>query len=227
MSTVLGLREFTHIRWDPRVLLVDARQTDAKQVRPLDNPFFSWVRINSRPQIYQFASDISQRHLIVIHKDEECALDFDQIFKSLEIRSAALEDGERGWFNAILEEQMQEQGDALFVTLNRIAFNQRQYLIVHGSRAIALQPSGSIAALREEARHYGAHIEAVVDVGRRRRTAEQLATALGVQYFSAEAFDVGGAPREICGIHLRRTQTDSIEIANRSFLQVINIAYTH
>lgn len=225
MSTVLGLREFTHIRWDPRVLLVDARQRDPKRARPLDNPFFGWVRITSKAQIDRFATDISLRHLVVIHEDEECALDLDHVFKSLEIQSAALEGGECGWFDAIVEEQAQAQGDALVVTLNQIAYNQRQYLIVRGSSAIALQPSGSIAALREEARHHGARIEAVVDVARGRGTAEQLATALGVRYFSAGEFKVGAAPCEICGIHLRRTATDSIEIANRSFFQTLGIAY--
>ncbi len=36
---ILGLREFTHLRWDPRILIVDSRERRSARDEPLDNRF--------------------------------------------------------------------------------------------------------------------------------------------------------------------------------------------
>lgn len=217
MSSILGLREFLHMRWNPRTLLVDAREDAGTPSRPLDNPFFSWVRIRSRAQVNRLASDISQRHLVIIHEDPETALDLDHIFKSLEIHSAALEDGERGWLEAIIEECTSAYGDTLLVTLNQLAYNRRQYLIVRGAYALALQPSGSIAAIREEARHQGARIQAVVDTGQNQRTAASLAQASCSPHISAAALQMDEMLEGLGGLCLRRDGPNSLRIFDKTF----------
>lgn len=120
------------MRWDPRVLLVDARERRFAPGAPLDNPFFSWIRIATRDEAQCLAADISGRHLIIVHEDEERALDLDHVFKSLELHSSALEAGEHGWREAIVEEDVEMFGDTLVVTLNRLALNKRQYIFVRG-----------------------------------------------------------------------------------------------
>ncbi|HET7815071.1 MAG TPA: hypothetical protein VFL13_11940 [Candidatus Baltobacteraceae bacterium] len=100
----------------------------------------------------------------MVHEDEERALDLDHVLKTLELQSWALENGEAGWNEALIEESADTYGELVVLTLNQLACNRRQYLIVHGACAIAVQPSGSLAALREEARHYGARVEAILDV---------------------------------------------------------------
>lgn len=211
--SLLGLREFAHMRWDPLALIVDARESSSARLTPLDNPFFSWVRITEGSQIRVLASEISQRHLIVVHEDEEYALDLDHVFKTLEIYSMALEGGERGWQEAVIEESAQMHGDALIVTMNQLAYNRRQYLVIHDGRAIAVQPSGSVAAIREEARHYGARIEAVVDVFRDTTSAQWLADVVHAPYYRANSLDASGKVLDVCGMRLCRTAADSLNIS--------------
>ena len=152
------------MRWDARLLIVDAREAGSARSTPLNNRFFGWVRIVNPEQAERLSRDLVRRHLLVVHEDEERALDLDHVFKTLELQSWALEGGESGWREALVEENADTHGDAVVVTLNQLAYNRRQYLIVHDGSAIAVQPSGSVAALREEARHYGARIEATIDV---------------------------------------------------------------
>lgn len=193
------------MRWDPRVLIVDAREAASAWSRPLDNPFFSWIRITGRAQIDPLASDVSQRHLIIVHEDEECALDLDHVFNTLEIHSMALEGGERGWQEALIEESTQMRGDALIVTMNQLACNRRQYLVINEGRAISVQPSGSFAAIREEARHHGAHIEAVVDVCCDASVGQQLANVVHAPYYRANTLDTNATTFEACGIRIDLT----------------------
>lgn len=207
MSTLLGLREFTHLRWDPRILIVDAREKRFVPGASLDNPFFSWVRIGSRTEAQHLASDISLRHLIIVHEDEERALDLDHVLKGLELHSSALEAGERGWCEAILEEGAQMYGDVLVVTLNQLASNKRQYIFVHGGSAVAVQPSGSIAALREEVRHQSAKLEAVLDVTRDEPEGSAFARVLGAPYVQA--------PFEIGGMRIRRVDRNTLQLQTK------------
>lgn len=212
--SLLGLREFAHMRWDPLVLIVDARDSASSLAAPLDNPFFSWIRIVNRSQIGVLASDLSQRHLIIVHEDEECALDVDHEFKALEINSMALEDGERGWQEALIEESAHMHGDALIVTMNQLAYNRRQYLIIHEGRAIAVQPSGSVAVIRDEARHYGARIDAVVDVySDASSSAQWLADVAHAPHYRESALDACGTGLDICGLRLRRIGEDLLDVS--------------
>lgn len=201
------------MRWDPRVLIVDAREAASARSLPLDNPFFSWVRIAARSQIDRLASDISQRHLVIVHEDEERALDLDHVFNALEIRSVALEGGERGWQEALIEESARTHDDALVVTINQLAFNRRQYLIIHDGHAVAVQPSGSVAAIREEARHYGARIEAVVDVFRDTPVSERLADVMQARYYRADVLEASGTVIDVCGVRLRRADMHSVLVS--------------
>lgn len=205
------------MRWDPRLLVVDARESTSARSRPLDNPFFSWIRIRTHSQISSIASDVSQRHLVIVHEDEENALDLDHFFKALEIDSKALEGGERGWQDAVVEESAQMQGDALIVTMNHLAYNRRQYLIIHDRRAIAVQPSGSIAVIREEARHHGARIEAVVDVFDDAPSGESIANLLHVSYYRSNALHASGLDAwymHLCGLDVDSLKTGRVQCRN-------------
>ncbi len=210
------MREFTRMRWDPRLLIVDAREAVSSRSRPLDNPFFSWVRIAGRSEIDALAGDVSQRHLVIVHEDEERALDLDHVFAALEIQSAALEGGERGWQDAVLEESAQMHGDALVITMNQLAYNRRHYLVIHDGRAIAVQPSGSVAAIREEARHHGAHIEAIVDVFCDASVGERLADIVQARYYGANALEASGNVLDVCGIRLHRVDMGSLHVNEKA-----------
>jgi len=183
---------------------VDAREKRFVPGASLDNPFFSWVRIGSRTEAQHLASDISLRHLIIVHEDEERALDLDHVLKGLELHSSALEAGERGWSEAILEEGAQMFGDVLVVTLNQLALNKRQYIFVHGGSAVAVQPSGSIAALREEVRHQSTRLEAVLDVTRDESEGSAFARVLGAPYVQA--------PFEIGGMRIHRVDRNTLQL---------------
>lgn len=163
---ILGLREFTHLRWDPRILIVDSRERRSARDEPLDNRFFAWIRVAETSEAERLASDLCQRHLIIVHEDEERALDLDHVFRSLEINSCALEGGEDGWRQAIIEEQWEQLGRSILVTMNQLSIDRREYIIVRDRRAVVIQPTGSIAAIREIARHHGAlHVELLERTG--------------------------------------------------------------
>jgi hypothetical protein len=204
VSTILGLRAFTHIRWDPRILIVDAREKRFPTAVPLDNPFFAWVRIGTRDEAQRLADDISGRHLIIVHEDEERALDLDHIFKGLELHSSALEAGERGWRAAVVEENTEMFGDVLVVTLNQLALNKRHYIFARDGCAVAVQPSGAISALREEVRHHGAKLQAILDIKGGGQETRSLAKLLGVPYVEA--------PFEICGMSFRSIGCNLLEL---------------
>ena len=204
MSTLLGLREFTHLRWDPRILIVDARERRFEPGAPLDNPFFSWVRMGSRSEAQRLALEISQRHLVIVHEDEERALDLDHVCKGLELHSSALESGERGWREAIVEEEAEMFGDVLVVKLNRLALNKRQYLFIRNGCALAVQPSGSVAALREEVRHQGANLVAVLDADRDPHDGRAFARLLGAPYVEP--------PFDIAGMRIVRLDSNTLQL---------------
>ncbi len=161
MSRILGLREFVHKRWDPRLLIVDARD---RPTGTLDNRFFTWVRVPVTRNPGRIVDDLMYRNLVIVHEDEERALDLDHVFETLELRSAALEGGERGWAQALLVEASHKCGDVTIVTMHRLALERRVHLVVRGSDAVVVQASGSLVAIREAVRHHGATIRSVVDI---------------------------------------------------------------
>ncbi len=165
MSRLLGLREFTRIGADPRMLLLDARERPAPSLPTLDNAFFSARKLPAHADPLRLAQAVCGRHVVVVADDDERALDLCHLLGQLEVTSWALEGGADAWGEAVLAERCDAYADdELVVMLSRPASGERFYLAARGRYGIAVNPSGSVSALLEIARHHGCALEAVVDV---------------------------------------------------------------
>lgn len=185
---VLSLSAFVTIRDDPKALILDARDPVGRRARPLINSLLPVVYAPAAtlaPQLERLAALLGPRHVIVVDEREEEAADDVRLLRSIDIEAAALQNGFAGWQAAVVEAGYETQEHLEVVTLERIAYGARSYLLTENGETVVIDPSGHAECFLAELERYACAVLAIVDTEAQRECGTcgpELAAMTGAEY---------------------------------------------
>lgn len=166
---IMSLRDFVAIHDDPRAVVLDARDRFERSTHGLSNPLVGVMYAPSSSlfeTLERTATMLCGRHVIVIDSNEEHAIAAARLLRSIDVDAVALQDGFKGWLDAIVESRDEKRDDVEIVTLDRIAWDLHSYVLIESGEAIVVNPSGRPECFLREFERHACQPFAVVDTAR-------------------------------------------------------------